>query len=505
MSELKKIASRLALLALVLVGLNFVYTHFFYRADLETHTPVMLQVDAASDSAQVVYLGESSNFTFEDTDADKRSISQFAGGFFPSLKWGTVQKGALHAGNYYSLLRNIPRSSSVKTVVVTLNLRSFNATWINSKLETSLQKSMVLTRPGPTLWRRFLLGFRAYEIKTAEERKAIAKASWATADLGPNSPYPNVITWDSAMAEIGIHMPNGKRHNANTVLATQYIKTYAFRIDTLTNPRIGDFDRIVDLCQDRDWNLVFLLLPENMEKANELVPELPVFMKENRDLLVNRYRSKGATVVDLLELLPNKIFSDQNWTTEHYNESGRKLVAQNLAESVKPFHPREFKEVVYTQVLQSVFTNDCEGQEIWVQMGSLSDDRAHSGEKSSRIGNKKPFSLTFTRAIPDLDSALLDSVAISFWYYQQDSSNEGLIALEAGGDETGNLFSPNPIKDYTNTFNEWTKVEAKFSLWAVLPQAEVLKIYIHNPSNSLVWVDDIRIEFLGEKNHQSLE
>lgn len=505
MSDLKKIIARLVLLALLLVGMNLVYQHFFFAGDLQTHTPIMEQVTAAGDSAEVVYLGESSNFTFEDADADKRSISQFAAGYFPSLKWGTIQKGALHGGNYFSLLRNIPKESPVKTVVVTLNLRSFNASWINSKLETSLQKSMVLTRPGPSLWRRFLLGFRAYEIKTLAERKADAKAAWAKADLGPDSPYPNVITWDSAVAKIGLRRPDGKRHNANTTLATQYIKTYAFRIDTLENPRIRDFDRIVDLCEDRGWNLVLLLLPENMEKAHQLIPELTGFMKENRDLLVRRYERKGATVVDLLELLPNQVFSDQDWTTEHYNESGRKLVAQNLAKNVKKHHPEAFREVVYTRIVQSIFANDCEGREIWGQMGTLTDERAHSGKKSSRVGNEKAFSLTFTRSMADLDSTLLDSVSVSFWLYQQDTLHKGYIAVEAGGDATGHLFSAHPVKNYSKTLNEWAKIEAKISLWSVLPQAEVLKIYIHNPTSSPIWVDDIRIEFLGESKINKTE
>jgi hypothetical protein len=496
MADLKKISLRLLLLALLLAGMNLIYRQFFFPEDLAEQSPVLVDLENAADTARVIYFGESSNFTFEDTDADKRSISQFAAEYFPSLPFAAVQQGALHGGNYLSLLRNVPPDSPLETVVVTLNLRSFDAGWINSKLETSLQKSMTLARPGPPLWRRFLLGFRGYEIKTEAEREADRKAQWAKEDLGAGCPWRTVIDWDSAIVKKGIPGPDGSYNEFLTGLATQYVKTYAFRIDTLTNPRIRDFDRIAELCQRRGWNLVLLLLPENVERAAELVPELPAFMRAGRDLLVERYEKRGARVVELLELLPNAEFTDQDWTTEHYGEAGRKAVAEKLAETLREIYPQAYRKVRYARVRQRVFVNDCEGGEIWGQMNSLSDERAHSGSKSARIGMDNAFSVTFTRAIPDLDSAYLDSVAVSFWLFQEALAPLASIAIEAGGDETGNMWDTTALRRYTQVTGTWTRVEVRLPLRPELPKAEVVKVYLYNPSPFLVWADDLRIEFL---------
>lgn len=499
-SIVQKAGIRVVLLAGMLLGMDQLYRHVLFPRDLAEHTPIMEQVRAARDRAEVVYLGESSNFTFQDEDADKRSISQFAAEYFPTQRWATIQQGALHAGQYRQLLRNIPADAPLETVVVTLNLRSFDATWIHSKLETSLQKSMVLARPGPPLWRRFQLSFRAFDRKTEAERAADRRAQWLRDTLEyPLGELPGrtVPAWDSAVGERGVPGPDGKRSDFLTSLATQYVKTYAFQIDTLTNPRIRDFDGIVELCRDRGWKLVLLLLPENVTRAGDLVPELPWFMRQNRDVLVARYRRAGAVVVDLLELLPNADFSDQDWTTEHYGEAGRKQIARRLAEAMQPWYPEKFRNVVYQKTTPRIFVNDCEGDKIWGQMGSLTDGRAHSGRKSSRIGKDRQFSLTFSRAVPDLDTNYRDSVAVSFWLYQEDLAHRGSIALEAGGDATGYLWDTTAMHRFNRVQNQWTKLEARLPLWPQLPEAEVMKIYLYNPSEKWIWVDDLRIEFLG--------
>ncbi|HHG85997.1 MAG TPA: DUF4843 domain-containing protein, partial [Bacteroidetes bacterium] len=303
---MKKVLLKMIVLAILLAGLNQVYRHFFFPADLVQFSPVMEQVAIAKDSAHIVYLGESSNFTFRDEDADKRSISLFTAEYFPEIPFLTIQNAASHAGIYHTLLKNLQGSAPLKTVIVTLNLRSFNANWVYSKLETSLQKSMVLPSSGPALWRRFRLSFRDFEIKTNMERQAQFKAAWAKQSLHypSKNPHKTVLDWEKEVLNTGIYNADGSRNRKLSTLATHYVKTYAFHIDTLTHPRIRDYDRIVALAQEQGWKLTFLLIPENISRAAELVPDLPWIMRQNRDLLVSRYQRMGVKVVDLLELLP---------------------------------------------------------------------------------------------------------------------------------------------------------------------------------------------------------
>jgi hypothetical protein len=65
-------------------------------------------------------------------------------------------------------------------------------------------------------------------------------------------------------------------------------------------------------------------------------------MLQNRDLLVKRYSRKGVIVVDNLNSVNGSDFVDQKWTTEHYNERGRRAVAKNLAEGLRKIYPHEY-------------------------------------------------------------------------------------------------------------------------------------------------------------------
>lgn len=498
MQEARHIALKGLLALALLVPMHFVYVAFFLEDDLMDHSRIIDQVRAVQDSSAIIYFGESSNFTVRDEDSDKRPISQFLGLHFPGKHLGTVNKGALHAGNFLTLLQNVPEGTPLETVVITMNLRSFNAQWLHSKLETALQKSMVLLKPGPAFWRRFLLSFRAYDIKTVAERKEQYRAKWArdVLEFPYDFPYKNVVEWDAAIAKAGVKDAEGNFSKGLTGLAAQYVKTYAFQIDTLDNPRIAQFDAIVDLCAERGWKLVFHLLAENVERAGQLVgKDLVYLMQENRKLLRERYR-KRAIFVDNFDLLPNPYFIDQDWTTEHYGEAGRKAVAGKIAEAMQPLYPDVFTKPEYKDFGKyKAFFNDCEGTTIWGQMASLSDDRAYSGRRSARVGKKGAFSVTFTRAVPEMDTSALDSVVVRFMYLQEEKENLASVALEAGGAKTGYLWDTTAVRRYTDVVGEWVPVEMRLPLYPNIREAEVMKVYVYNPSPYFVWVDDIGIEF----------
>ena len=116
----------------------------------------------------------------------------------------------------------------------------------------------------------------------------------------------------------------------------------------MSNPRIADFDNIVELARKKGWKLVFNLMAENVEKAGELVGEDLLFlMDENRKLLLNYYGSKGVMVVDNLNCVEDEQYIDQNWTTEHYTEKGRKTVARNVAGAICSLYPEEYRDAGY--------------------------------------------------------------------------------------------------------------------------------------------------------------
>ncbi len=338
-----------AVIIVVLIGINYLYKYTYYEKDIQTHSEVINEVrKVVKDSCEVVYVGESSNTNSAEEDVDKRSISAFISDYYPTVKVGDITKPAAHAEIFYLLLKNIPEKSAVKTVIVTLNLRSFDANWIYSSLEPQIQKYAVLLRGYPPLFGRFLLAFKGYDSRSEAELEKAYKHDWKYTEL--KVPFPlvhkTVKEWDRAMFLEGKKFPDGTKDYKLTELACHYIKTYAFQIDTTKNPRIKDFDKIVKLAKERHWNLIFNLMAENTEKAQLLIgDELLYLIKQNRDLLVKRYQRNGVLVVDNLECVPSDQFTDKTWTTEHYAELGRRIVARNVADTLRQIYPKAYVEM----------------------------------------------------------------------------------------------------------------------------------------------------------------
>jgi hypothetical protein len=351
MNDLKRLSIKVGLFAFAILLVCFIYQIFFYESDLHKHSDIIFNLKKVENKCTILYLGESSNFTVHSDDKDKRRISAFAADYFPGVAFMEVDNSAYHAGNFKVLLQNISQSSPIETVVVTMNIRSFGADWIFSDLETALQKSMVLIDTRfPPIVNRIRLSFKDYEIKSDEERIKQKLQAWEKDQLKFPFPfaYSNTNEWDKAMAYGSWLKEDGSWDTQKIDLSCYYVKTYSFQIDPETNPRIMDFDEIVALAAKRGWNLVFNIMAENTEKAYELVgDELLWLIRENRRLLAARYTNMGVTVVDNLETVPDREYIDRDWTTEHYTETGRKIIAKNLADSLKKFYPDKYKLPVY--------------------------------------------------------------------------------------------------------------------------------------------------------------
>lgn len=345
---LKKILIKIGLLIVITIGLNFIYNFTFYKKDLGEKCEQIIEIRNSQATTDIYYFGESSNFNVRETDSIKNTISEITGLFFPSLKLTTINKPATHAGIYKYWLKQINVTErKPQAIVVTLNMRSFDAAWINSKLETQLQESIVLTQPYPNIINRFFLSLQAFDNKTEKQRELEMLKDWETTQLQfPYSfKYKTVKEWDNGMAQGGFLKADGSWDNEKITLACHYIKGYAFNIQD-NNPRVKDFDEIADWCHKNKINLYLNLMAENVEYADSLVgKELVFLMKQNRDYLVKRYSKNKCVVVDNFDLIKGLEFTDQNWTTEHYGYKGRMIIAKNLAEELKKQFSKQYKKV----------------------------------------------------------------------------------------------------------------------------------------------------------------
>jgi hypothetical protein len=346
MAGLKKIIARLCLLTAIIALLNICYEKTFWKKDLDNHADMLWELLNQQDHCDVLYFGESSDFHADSLDRSKKSINEFTADYFPSLKFGGVSRPAMHAGIFLAVIKHLSPKARVKTVVFTMNLRSFGAAWINSDLESYLQKTKVMYQPYPPIVNRFLYSLNVFENKTDKQREKDTREQWSRDQLSFPYPFPykNVTEWNKAMANGGHLNKDGTWNKPKIDLACHYIKSYAFQINPVTNPRIKDFDEIVKVCKGKNLNIVFNLLAENIQYADSLVgKELVFLMRQNRSLLIERYSKMGVRIADNLEALKGEDFIDQDWTTEHYKEQGRRIVATKLAEQLKELYPDKYK------------------------------------------------------------------------------------------------------------------------------------------------------------------
>lgn len=496
---LHRILLRVFLLAILLVAMNYVYKMYFFEKDLQEHSKVINKIRAIPDSADVIYIGESSNITIRGDDIDKRPISAFISDLFPGLNVYDITKAASHSGIYKTLLANIPEDSDVETIIVTLNMRSFNASWIFSELETPLRKSMVLLKDYPPLFKRFLLSFKAYDIKTIEEREQQFKERWAkdTLHFPYHFPHKNVIEWDKWMATTGIMDSVGNKDYKKTELACHYIKTYAFQIDTVNNPRIKDFNEIIELARDRGWNIILNLLSENVEKAEKLVgKDLTYLMEENRKILIEYFqKTRNIAVVDNFYAVEDEQFIDQDWTTEHYAEEGRKTVAKNVAYTLREYYPDKFMDIDYQNYARTSFFNDCEKKIIWSQMQTITDEIAFSGQYSSKTGKGSDFSLTFEYPLDAIPDTSRNTVTAAMKIYQYSDQHEGTFVIQVLGDNTGHYWNGKFISEQVQEINSWEDYKITFQIPDTMRQAEIIKLYLYNTSNETILIDDFKVSF----------
>lgn len=345
---IKEIGIRILLLILIVTVLNAIYNLTFYQKDLIEKYPEKIRISKTQDSSDVFYFGESSNISFSETDSIKKSISEITNLFFPDLNIQAITKYATHAGIYKHWLKEFSlKKRKPKALIITMNLRSFDAGWIHSKLESQLQEPFVLTLPFPNIINRFLLSLQAFDNKTEKQREQDMLNDWKTKTLRFPEPfkYRSVTEWDNAMAAGTYLNPDGSWDTKKINLACHFIKSYAFNLDE-TNPRIKDFDEIASWCRENKINLYLNLMAENCHFADSLVgKELVFLMRQNRDYLVKRYTGTNCIVIDNLEKVEGKDFIDIEWTTEHYKYKGRMQIAKNLAKSLKNQFKNEYKEV----------------------------------------------------------------------------------------------------------------------------------------------------------------
>jgi hypothetical protein len=348
---ISKLALRFAAFALFAVVLNAVYTRFWFEADVQHYSPVKPHIDSAFAEADIVYLGESSNTSFNPwTDTLTESIAEFMQLHLDAqLSGGAVLKGApgsriravTHASYHPGLFRQMLylRAERKPLIVVTVNLRTCGPSAEFSGNEASNQQEALFYSTRPALLTRTYLSLHHYDNRSAAEMERLKRQYWRTRELnqdGCQAPFSTTRDWLDNLAASHYELDPKVRN-----MADAYVKEFAFLLNE-NSARVKDLKAIVEECQSAGLPLLFHLLPPNYAHAEALFggPDVPgnlvQYIDRNRDFLLQQFESWGVRYIDNSQLGRAQAhqghhYTDQWYPTEHYDAGIRQAIGQSLA------------------------------------------------------------------------------------------------------------------------------------------------------------------------------
>ncbi len=284
MKVIKKIAVKGIILIVALIVLNFIYKVTLWKSDMEEYSGVYQKIENAK-NADILYLGDCSDSYFGKENEGEKGIGQLLDSLLLDKNVETISEIGFHAGMYYSILNQVPDESKIKTVIVTMNLRSFSELIMNNYTSNSInQRLIILDNNYPVLLNRFFLSFRKAKLYTGDEYIAMRIKGWKENKITLQSTqYKTLYAWKQAFENGECANYNKNWNELMKEKGLAFITNYGFQINPKENLRISDFDKIVSLSNKRNWQLIFHLLPENIQESKELVGEYLIeLIKYNR-------------------------------------------------------------------------------------------------------------------------------------------------------------------------------------------------------------------------------
>lgn len=382
MAWMKDIAPKVLLRLAVGVLVFFVANIWYVGSGLRNEerlkfSPVAGKLDSAFLHGDVVYLGESSNTSFNPwTDTFGYSVSEFLQMYLPQNRVRGVSHDGYHVGLFSQMLGLMPAhwsDSSRKTVVITVNMRSFGPSAMFNGNEASNQQEAIFYSHRMSLLNRVFVSLHHYDNRDAKEMER-AKTQWfRTKDLrlkgGPGNHYfnthsdgslkpegevwyyHNTVKWWLRDLQRQFAPVSGDADLARVMpMAEAYLKEFAFLLDE-ENPRVQALDAIVEKCKRERVNVVFVLLMPNYDHANRLFgEELTQLMDYNMDFLRKRFAGwekeykQGNFKVGYVDVpraygtwAGGEHYTDQWYPTEHVDAHIRQFIAKKTAEKILAF------------------------------------------------------------------------------------------------------------------------------------------------------------------------
>ena len=148
----------------------------------------------------------------------------------------------------------------------------------------------------------------------------------------------------------------------------------------------------------------------------------------------------------------------------------------------------------------SSFYYDMEGPDELENGGTISEDVAHSGKRSSLVSGKNSCSASISKKYSDVVNGTLKLVLASAWIYPTSKNQESTFVFEVRSpDGSFAYWGGKSIADMNLEVNTWHKLNAMFQIpqenYQKFRPDDELHVYMFNNNDTKVYVDDILVSF----------
>ena len=148
-----------------------------------------------------------------------------------------------------------------------------------------------------------------------------------------------------------------------------------------------------------------------------------------------------------------------------------------------------------------VFKNDFDPAKEWFDMNTLSEENAHSGKHSSKIGGDVNKSVSFSKKITDVfpspDSSCYVQAKLWAWIESNKTDAQIVISFE----HEGKSYSWNTyyIANQIAEEKKWTSCIANVRIPKMMSPNDLVWVYVLKGNKPVVYLDDFEISFLKKK------
>jgi len=486
-------------ITLIFLGfiLNEIYSKFFFSVDLKKYaSPFYEIIDPHKDKRLLYFSDISENVPF--SDKKDLSIGELLEGRLKSNVLLKYNADFADAETFRILLENIPPESDLQSIIIPINLRTLSKEWKYAANRIDLENSMLLLQNYPPLFNRLDLAFKSPSLTGSDTKLSQKiKDEFRINSLVnfENLTYKSIHEWERNMALAGIRNDEDEYDHMASALACHYIKSYAYPIASIQESDVlKEYERIIQLADHRSWNIIFHLLPLNVEEIESLCgPQLLSILYYNQEMLKAYFSKRNVSFIDNLFEIADGDFIKSKKPREIYHFEGRKKIANSIVEVIEQLHPEYLYNTETNYFDPVIYLLDCEQHTNFDEL-KYSKFRSRSGRFSSRVHEGNPYSVTFEKRIIS-GNTKVDSLGVAFYLWGKET-NESKLILEFIPDDNSfeKVWKSMSLEDGKLKFKgRWNQISKLFKTEELINKNGILKVYVFNPSKNPIYIDDLKM------------